>query len=183
MSILDDIYAIAVVKTARPDRVNETKQAVRDAILEYHSLAFFGADIKDGELNIGARDNGRIDLGALIPNLRQVMAVYLPNGQALPKSQEGPGYQMWGKTLVLTPANLSSRLTIQYATVPKPEDSWIAHQYPEAVATLAAAKVANICGNRNLASALFLEVGGIFPTRTGFKHQIMMENDNYEPDL
>lgn len=183
MAILDDIYKIAVTKTGRPDRVNETRQAVRDAVIEYHSLAFFGADIQEGELNVGARDNGRVNLGALIPNLRQVMAVYLPNGNALPKTQDGPGYQMFGKTLALTPSNISPRLTIQYATVPSPESSWIANQYPEAVATLAAAKVANICGNRPLASALFLEVGGIFPARSGFKQQIMMENDNYEPDL
>lgn len=183
MAILDDIYQIAVTKTGRPDRVKETKQAVADAVIEYHTLGFFGADIKEGTLNIGQRDNGRINLIPLIPNLRQVMGVYLPNGEKLPKAQNGPGYQMFGKTLAITPANLAPYVTLQYAIVPRPEDSWIAIQYPEAVGTLAAAKVANICGNRPLASALFLEVGGIFPVRSGFKHQIMLENDSYEPDL
>ena len=187
MGILDTIHSKAVTKTGRFDRVNETKLAVVDAIHEYHSLGYFEKDIQRGELMLGVRSHGKVELDPLIPRLRKVMAVMSPLGIKIdkisPMDLTKPGYYLMGKTLHINPSNLLSNLTLIYAQVPEPENSWIALEYDEAVATLAAAKVANIVGNRNLAQALYLEVGGLFPVRTGFKHQIMMENATYEPDL
>jgi hypothetical protein len=188
MGVLDTISAGVVAKTGRPDRIRETQQAIRDAMLEYHSLAFFERDITSGTLTIGQRDNGQADLRTYIPNLRQIMGVYLPTGVKLNKlaevdSNEYPGYRSIGSHISINPTNLSTQYKIAYATVPTLEDSWIVKYYPDAMIALAAAKVAAIVGNRNLAAALFMEVGSVFPVRTGYKHQIMMENPSYEPDF
>ena len=188
MGILDTIYTKAVSKTARPDRVNETKLAVADAINEYHSLGFFEKDIQRGVLMIGERDYGRVDLQSYLPKLRKLMAVLSKHGVKIPKisnleNMQQSGYYLLGKTLHLNPSNLLTEVILVYCQTPEPQDSWIALEYPDAVATLAAAKVAAITGNRVLAQALFLEVGGLYPVRSGFKHQIMMENTTYEPDL
>jgi hypothetical protein len=187
MGILDTIYSKTVTKTGRFDRVNETKIAVAGAIDEYHSLGFFEKDIQRGVLTMGVRQLGKVDLSSLIPNLRRVMGVFTESDQKIekisPLDLSCPGYYMMGKTLHLNPSNLQSQIVIAYCQTPEPEDSWIAMEYEDAVATLAAAKVANIVGNRALASALYLEVGGLVPVRSGYKHKIMMENPSYEPDL
>lgn len=188
MGILDTIYSKAVTKTGRPDRVNETKQAVRDAIAEYHTLGYFERDIQRGILMIGQRDYGKVDLSQHIPRLRKLMAVFDKNNRKIckisPLEDLGkPGYYLMGKTLHINPSNLLSEVVLAYCQTPEPQNSWIALEYDDAVATLAAAKVAAETGNRVLAQALFLEVGGVYPARTGFKHQILMENSTYEPDL
>ena len=188
MGILDTIYSKTVVKTARPDRVNETKQAVIDAVNEYHTLGYFEKDIQRGMLIIGQRDYGRVDLSQHLPNLRKLMGVFSRMNTKIDKISpqdelHKPGYYMLGKMLHINPSNLVSEVQLMYCQTPDPQNSWIAIEYPDAVATLAAAKVANITGNRALAQALFLEVGGLVPVRSGYKHKIMMENATYEPDL
>lgn len=188
MGILDTIYAKTVTKTARPDRVNETRQHVIDAINEYHTLGFFEKDIQRGFLMIGQRDYGRVDLSIHIPRMRKLMGVFSRMGVKIAKINpldelHLPGYYQLGKMLHLNPSNLVSEVQLAYCQSPEPHESWIAVEYPDAVATLAAAKVANTIGNRALAQALFLEVGGLFPVRTGYKAKIMMENTTYEPDL
>lgn len=187
MGILDTIYSKAVTKTGRPDRVNETKAAVVDALNEYHSLGFFEKDIQRGLLMIGQRDYGKVDLSIHIPRMRKLLGVFDKFERKISKISIDqlhlPGYYLLGKMLHINPSNLATEIVLAYCQNPDPEDSWIALEYPEAVATLAAAKVANATGNRNLAQALFLEVGGLFPVRTGYKHKIMMENATYEPDL
>lgn len=187
MSALDKIYAAAVVKTGRPDRIKETKLATVDAIYEYHTLSYFERDVKTGIMTLGARHNGRVDIRELIPNLRKILSVFTVNGPKLPKiemtDKTHPGYYLVGNSLHIHPSNLTNQVELAYCTKPDAENSWIAEEYPDAIASLAAAKVAAICGNRTLAAALYLEVGSIYPTRTGFKHQIMMENSSYEPDF
>lgn len=188
MGILDTIYSKAVTKSGRPDRVNETKLAVVDAINEYHSLGYFEKDIQRGILMIGQRDYGRVDLSEHIPRMRKLMGVFTTGMQKINKISaldelHKPGYYMMGKMLHINPSNLATEIVIAYCQNPEPHESWIAMEYEEAVATLAAAKVAANTGNRLLAQALFLEVGGIYPVRTGYKHKIMMENSTYEPDL
>ena len=188
MGILDTIYGKAVTKTGRPDRVNETKQAVIDALNEYHTLGFFEKDIRTGILMIGQRNYGRVDLSEHIPKMRKLMGVFTAQDKKIEKISmdselHRPGYYMLGKMLHLNPSNLVTEVKLAYCQTPEPHESWIALEYPDAVATLAAAKVANIVANRALAQSLFLEVGGLFPVRSGYKHKIMMENSTYEPDL
>jgi hypothetical protein len=187
MAALDTIYSGVIAKTARPDRIKETKQAVVDAVLEYHSLSYFERDIKTGVATIGARQNGIVLLKDLIPDLRKVLGVFSIHGQKIDKisisDTSRPGYYIVGGALHLHPSNLAGQIKLAFCTKPDIATSWITLEYPEAVMSLAGAKVAAIVGNRNLASALFLEVGQIFPTRSGFKHKIMMENTSYEPDL
>jgi hypothetical protein len=187
MGVLDTIYSKAVTKTGRFDRINEIKLAVVDAINEYHALGYFEKDIQRGELMMGVRQQGKVDLSMLIPNLRKVMGVFTQKGTKInkisPLDLSEPGYYMMGRTLHLNPTNLQSQITLVYCQSPEPETSWIALEYDDAVATLAAAKVANIVGNRALAQALYLEVGGLTPVRTGYKNKIMMENPSYEPDF
>jgi len=188
MGILDEIYSATVVKTARPDRVNETQLAITDAMNEYHSLAFFANDIVDATLIIGARDSNGVNLKSYIPDLRKLMSVFINKDQKLPKlplsgeEDHCPGYKLLGSTLTLNPTNLSSEVRLLYCRRPQASTSWILQNYPEAVAALAAFKVCSIVGNRVTAAALALEVGSIYPNRLGYKHQIRMENEAYEPD-
>lgn len=187
MAALDTIYSGVIAKTARPDRIKETKQAVVDAVLELHAMSYFERDIQTGLATIGIRSNGVVNVKELIPNLRKILAVFTIRGEKIPKisisDRSQPGYYVVGDQLHLHPSNVATQINIAFCTRPVIETSWITVEYKEAVIALAAAKVAAIVGNRNLAAALYLEVGQIFPTRSGYKNQLMMENTSYEPDL
>lgn len=189
MNNIDQIYSAIVTKTARPDRSKEIKQALVDAVHELHSLAYFGKDIKDGNLFIGSRSDRRVDLRNVIPGLRAVMKITVPGLGKLSRipfheaDLSVPGYQLAGTIFQLNPPDLASRVTIHYCVQPTPETSWIVAEYRDAVIALASFKIAALTGNSALANALAIEVGAIYPIRTGYKHKIMMENDSYEPDL
>lgn len=187
MPSLDTIYAGVVVKTGRRDRMQETKQAVIDAVIEYHSLGFFERDITTGVVTIGSTQRGVVQLRTMVPRLRKLLAVFTLRGEKVPKIPAGrldmPGYYLVGNELHFNPPDILQQATLVICQHPEIESSWILQEYPEAVQSLAAAKVAALVGNRNLAAALFLEVGQIYPTRSGFKNKIVMENESYEPDI
>jgi hypothetical protein len=189
MNNLENIYAAVVTKTGRPDRSKEIRQAVIDATMEYHTLGYFGSDIKSGDIFLGRRNLNPVDLRAVIPDFRALMKVTIPGlGKIsripfLDADLSQPGYQLAGSMLQLNPPDLATRITLHYCTFPTAENSWIVSRYKDAIVALASFKVAALTGNSPLAQALAVEVGSIYPGRSGYKHKIMMENDSYEPDL
>lgn len=174
-------------RTNRPALVAETRNAIKEATMELHSAAKFFADLSEVNVVLSTPEATRVKFHLSVPfrSLYKATAMtatneQIPLKQSIASRWDTNWFRIFGKEFEAQTSSPVKAFTIQFFSYPDLTDtgydSWIASNYPYAVADLAAAKIFSLVEPK-MATLFFSRVGnpGVASSHLG---RIVQENSH-----